>query len=79
MKITNFKFLKRTGKDALDWVDWAEVDCITGALWWKKIKTRMVRKEYALHWHFVDNGQWCPGYEVDSLYRAWKSQNSITL
>lgn len=77
MIITNFKFLKRTGTNALNWEFWAEVDCIEGMWWWEKTKTRMVHKTYAGNWHFVDNGQWCPGYTVSNMYRAWEAQQKL--
>ena len=34
-----------------------------------------IRQEYIGHWHFVDNGKFTPGFEVENLARAWEAKN----
>ena len=76
MKISNFTLdkVKGTNKFNIDKEYFASVDVETGFLFWKKKERRAIRKEFANHWHFVDTGEWTPGFEVESLARAWKAK-----
>lgn len=74
MKISNFKFEKMDGITPLDKVFWASVDVETGLLFWKKKERRRIRRKYADGWCFVDNGEYVPSYQIESLARAYEAQ-----
>ncbi|MFA6125507.1 hypothetical protein [Sphingomonas sp.] len=74
MRITNFRLIETRGKSALDTEYIAEVDVQEGAMFWKKQRTRKVRREYAGLWHFVDSGEFTPLFIVETLARAWTAQ-----
>lgn len=74
MKISNFKFEKMDGSTALNKVFWASVEVETGFLFWKKKERRRIRKEYASSWHFVDTGEFTPGFQVEAFARAYEAQ-----
>ena len=75
MKIKAFELHSVEGKNALDWVATGEVLVTTGMWWWKKTVKRMVRNEYGSSWHFVDNGEWTEGRQVEALVRSWEAHN----
>ncbi len=50
----------------------ATVDVTTGFLF-KKTETKEIFREYAGHWIFADNGEYCE--KIEPLYRAYKAQN----
>jgi len=74
MKISNFELVGMDGNNALNKVFYALVDVETGVLWWKKTERVGIRKEYASNWYFTETGEWCPGYDVDALARAWTAK-----
>ena len=55
MKVDNFRLIKRTGSDALDWAFKATVDITTG-FFFKKTTTVEVYREYGKQWHWVATG-----------------------
>lgn len=74
MKITNFRNFKTVGTNALDWVFFADVDVTTGILF-KKTNTRRVSRAYGSgFWIFVDDGNYCPGLEVERMERGHKAR-----
>ena len=77
MKLSNFKLIKTKGKSPLDWEYFAEVDVETGVLWWKKTDKRVIRREFMGMWHFVDSGEFTPGFQAETLARAWKAQTGM--
>jgi hypothetical protein len=74
MKLSNFKLTETKGKNALDLQYFATVDVTTGFLFWKKTRTRTIRREYAGYWHFTDDGKFTPGLQAETLARAWTAQ-----
>jgi hypothetical protein len=59
--------LRRTGI-------YATVTVKTGFLFWRKIEDREVcRKD--VYWFFTDTGEWCPGSQVETLYRSYTSRS----
>lgn len=77
MRFSNFVLTQKKGKNALDWEFFAEVDVTTGAFWWKKTNRKKIRRTYTSSWYFVETGEFTPGYEVESLARAWMSQRPL--
>ena len=73
MKLSNFVLTKTEGFDT-NRVFFAEVDVETGMWFWKKKERRAIRRKYALHWHFVDNGKFTPNWQAENLARAWEAQ-----
>lgn len=73
MKLSNFVLTKTKGNNALNLEYFAEVDVTTGVMFWKNTKRREIRREFAGHWHFTDNGEFTPGFSADALARAWKA------
>ncbi|MCK5604478.1 hypothetical protein KAR91_21490 [Candidatus Pacearchaeota archaeon] len=76
MKLTNFKLVETKGTGPLTWEYFATVDVETRPFpFWKKcVETRKIRKEFACAWHFVDTGEFTPGWEAENLARAWTAQ-----
>ena len=76
MKLTNFKLVETKGSSPLDWEYFAEVDVETRPFpFFKKyIKTRKMRREFVGAWHFVDTGEFTPGWQAENLARAWEAQ-----
>lgn len=72
----NFVFIKEEGR-LFDKRLFAEVDVTEGLLWWKKTARRKIVKNYVGSWFFMDTGEFCPGYDVDNLERAWFAQEKI--
>lgn len=77
MKISEFSIKKIIGTSALDWEYFAEVSVTTGMLFWKKTERRQIHRKYADYWHFVDNGQYTPGNQVERLARAYEAKASL--
>lgn len=71
MKLSNFILQETKGKNALDWEAFATVD----VRHWFKTTKREIRKEFVCAWHFVDNGNFTPDYQVETLVRAWEAKN----
>jgi hypothetical protein len=80
MKISNFKIIKETGAYSSK-MYYAEVDVTTtkGFWLWKKCCTerRIVCSHYGGAWFFIDTGEFTPGFEVDTLYRAERTRQSL--
>jgi hypothetical protein len=75
MELSNFKLTRKKGTSAIDWEFIAEVDVTTGSLWWKKKERRQIRRVYGgSGWHFVDTGEFTPGFQAETLARAWSAQ-----
>jgi hypothetical protein len=76
MELSNFKLTRTKGKSEIDWEFFADVDVTTGSLWWKKTVRREIRRVYggAGSWHFVDTGEFTPGFQAEALARAWSAQ-----
>ena len=55
------------------------VTTTTGVLWWKKkrVERRKIAREYVGFWHFVDNGQLCPGFQAEHLERSYRARESL--
>jgi hypothetical protein len=56
-----------------------DVTTTTGHLWWKKTHrvTRGIIKSSGECWYFVDTGEWTPGFQVETLERAYKAQEML--
>jgi hypothetical protein len=80
MKISNFKIIKETGAYSSK-MYYAEVDVTTtkGFWLWKKCCTerRIVCSHYGGAWFFIDTGEFTPGFEVDTLYRAYDAKKEL--
>lgn len=74
MKLSNFKLTATKGTGPLDWEFFASVIVTTGVLWWKKERAKMIRRDYAGNWHFVDTGKFTPGFQAEDLARSWQAQ-----
>jgi hypothetical protein len=74
MKLSNFKLTETKGKSVLDFQYFATVDVTTGFIFWKKTRTRTIRRESGGLWHFADTGKFTPGFEAETLARAWTAQ-----
>lgn len=71
--IHNFRIIKETSSLSL-----AVIDITTGILWWKRTKTVEVVRELPMgYWFFLDTGNWCPGFEVEALERAYKIKQNL--
>jgi hypothetical protein len=73
MKLSNFRLLKITGNNALNWKFKASVDVTTGFIF-KKTITREIYRTYASYWYFSDTGEFTPGNEVEKLVRAFEAE-----
>lgn len=74
MKITNFRSVEVSGKNALDKIFTATVDVTTGFLLWKKTEARKIQRKYGGCWYFVDTGKFTPIGVVGNLARAYTAQ-----
>ena len=79
MILSNFSLTRTKGSSPLNWEYFAEVDVTTGLFWWKKVKRRKIRREFAKFWHFVDTGEFTPLGQVESLERAFEAQQGLKL
>ncbi len=81
MKLSEFVLTETKGKNAIDWVYFADVTVTTetGALWWKKkhIDRTKITREYTGSWHFVDNGQFTPGHQAEELERSYRAKELL--
>ena len=75
MRLSNFQMVGRTGSSPLDWRFFAAIDVTTGMWWWKKTERKEISRKYADNWFFVESGEYVPGYQVDSLSRAWDAKH----
>jgi len=73
MKITNFRNLKLVDGLPFHQKLFAEVDVVTGALWWKKTVTRKISRSIPGFWFFVDTGDFTPFTDVETMERAYKA------
>lgn len=73
MKISNFVYLEKTGKNVFDAVYYANVDVTTG-FFFKKTETRKIAKDF-VNWYFVDSGEFTPMFDVETLARAYEAKN----
>jgi hypothetical protein len=82
MVLSEFVLTNTKGKSPIDWVYFADVSVTTesGALWWKKkhCVRRKITRHYAGFWHFVDNGQMCPGDQAEALERSYKAREALS-
>jgi hypothetical protein len=76
MKLSNFEIVKVAGGTFTPEY-FAEVDVTTGMLWWKKTVRRQIHRKFADFWHFVDNGEFTPGFEAEKMERAAKAQGKM--
>jgi hypothetical protein len=77
MKLSEFVLTHTNGKSPLDWEYFADVSVTTGALWWKRTERRKIWREYAGSWHFVDTGEFTPGFQAENLARAYAARESL--
>lgn len=78
MRFNNFQLTHVSGKSASDWKFKATVDVTTGFIF-KKTLRREISKDYGSNWYFIDNGKFCPGFEVDELARAYAGRRGVDL
>lgn len=83
MKLSNFKYTKRTGINSLSWKFYGTVDVTTtaGFMFWKEQDTveKEICREFANNWFFVETGEYTPGVSVETMERAWNAQNDSSL
>jgi hypothetical protein len=77
MKITEFVLTETKGSSTFDLVYFAEVLVSTGFLWWKRAERRKIAREFGGYWYFVDTGEFTPGFQVETLARAYKAQLNL--
>lgn len=78
VRITSIANFRRTGRNELDWMYWADAQVEIGAWFWKKSFTRKVCRKYADYWFFVDSGEMTPGFQMEQLARAAEAQGRLT-
>ena len=82
MILSEFVLTHTKGENPINWVYFADVSVKTeaGALWWKKTQwdRRKITRRYAGFWHFVDNGQMCPGDQAEALERSYKAREALS-
>jgi hypothetical protein len=74
MKLSNFVLEETKGNSPLNWEYFASVDVETGFLFWKRMERKMIRREFAGYWHFVDSGEMTPYHQAETLARSWKAK-----
>lgn len=80
MKYENLRDYKFTGTSALDWVEYATVDCSQKAWPWSKtvVEQKPIARAYAGSWFFTESGKYCPdSQEIDALVRAHKFATGV--
>jgi len=81
MILSEFVLTHTKGRSPIDWVYFADVSVTTtaGVLWWKKkhVERRKIMREYVDFWHFVDNGQLCPGFQAEHLERSYRAREKL--
>lgn len=81
MILSEFVLTHTKGQSPLDLVYFADVSVTTtaGVLWWKKkhVERRKIAREYVGCWHFVDNGQLCPGFQAENLERSYRAREKL--
>lgn len=82
MVLSEFVLTHTKGRSPIDLVYFADVSVTTesGALWWKKkhCVRRKITRRYAEFWHFVDNGQMCPGDQAKALERSYRAREALS-
>ena len=77
MKIVSFKFTEKKG-EGQDAILYASVEVVTGSMFWKKRARKIIFKNWGdLYWRFLDNGEFTPGRDVESLERAVLAQERL--
>ena len=71
MKVTNFVPVENSRYFATGRLEFAEVDVMTGILWWKRSTKKKVSCTPLGTWFFIETGETCPGFMVENLARAW--------
>lgn len=75
MKLTNFEF--RPDLAVNPDIEVATVTVITGILFWKKYRTKVICKDKLLQfWFFQDTGEYTPGVQAETLERAARTRLS---
>ena len=81
MKLSNFCPTRTLGNSPLNTVYVALVDVTTetGHLWWKKRRrvTHDIMRKFGECWYFVDTGEYTPGFQVETLERAYRAQEML--
>lgn len=75
MKFSNFQYLGKTGKGALDEIHHATVDVTTG-IFRKKTVTHRVFCDF-IEWKYAETGKFCEGYEVKAMFSAYKAKKAM--
>ncbi len=68
--ITNFRLLRVEASDH-GTVYHAEIDAVTGHLWWKKTQTIEIFRSRTDNWRRSDNGDYVRHPAVKNLARVW--------
>lgn len=75
MKISNFKHIETTGKNALSWRFIATVDVTTG-LFFKHTETVEVQREYgSTYWRFTSSGEHTPDFCIENLEKSYEMKH----
>jgi len=80
MILSEFVMTHTLGSRPIDLAYFAEVSVTTtsGAIWWKTSTVRrQIHREYAGHWYFVDNGEFTPESQAETLERAWVATDRL--
>lgn len=79
--LSEFVLTHTNGKNAIDWVYFADVNVTTtaGALWWKEkhCERRKITRGYMGRWRFVDTGEWCPSNQSEALERSYRAREIL--
>lgn len=77
MRLSEFVLTHTKGSTVLDLEYFADVTVTTGALWWKRIERRKIRRQYPQYWCFVDTGKYTPGTQAEELERSYRAMESL--
>lgn len=72
----------KKGKTFFESFCFAEVTATTttGCMWWKRtqsVRRKIARRYGSGMWYFVDNGEFCPGYQAGILERGFLAREAL--
>lgn len=79
MKLSNFRLEQTTGSSPVDWAFIASVDVERGWWLWKTVERKIIYREFARLWRFVDTAELTPGLQAEELESLYRIQNNVPL
>lgn len=79
MKLSNFKLEATNGSSPVDWAFIASVDVERGWWFWKTVERKIIYREFARPWRFVDTAELTPGVQAEALESLYRIQNNVPL